>query len=724
MLVKEAENLELSVKINKPVDDVKSLVLYKDGKKIPLNDKLSLKLDNDGNECKITLNLTDAKPSNTGDYKLCLSESVKGKSTETELAKTHLIVEATPIEVVGKLKSNKTEYIIGEDISLTFTLSKTLTNKEKCQQWTLNGKPVDLKSKQLKLDEIDGGKEAGVTYTLVIVSCELNKNDGEYTVKLRSNQDDFKSEFYSASITIKIIDDSLKVLDSNWKPEVKLTETQDIDFYVVVNKQPLDSDLTLYKDEKKMPLSNENIQVLVEKLDEKYKITFKVKNALVSNSGAYKLCLAETVKSKPLETELAKTKLLVEAKPTEVLAQLKSSQPDYTVGEEISLSFTLSKPLSDINKCQQWTLNGKPLDFKSKQAKLDQSPDNTYTLTLKASEVGKHEFTVKLRSESDNVKSEFYSSKVTVKVTLPSLKIIENIAVTPTKTPIEEQTVTFIVRFSRPLSDTETLAWLKNDKPVGAKAKIVNRFVTEDNFFETKLVIENIGLNDSGTYHLEVNESLKSDPIDLKVQEQKDDGSKASVKDEGALVELVIYDLKQKKELARQSLQFEVRLKLVSDLRPAKSSFSEDTPVELTCELNKKPFKLVVLKSPSQPVKVAEFVSIGETEKLTALDGKCELDLVKSVDCYKLKFRLNNAQPDDSAKYWLEVDEGELKTNEVTVNVKETELEFVESIRTGNKNPVEDIEHIEIEFKLNKRVLATQLLESEAVTVVFNKTRS
>jgi hypothetical protein len=202
--------------------------------------------------------------------------------------------------------------------------------------------------------------------------------------------------------------------------------------------------------------------------------------------------------------------------------------------------------------------------------------------------------------------------------------------------------------------------------------------------------------------------------------------SKATSKDEGALVELAIFDLKQKKELTRQSLKFEVKLKLVSDLRAVKPTFLENSTAELTCEVNKKPLKLKLNKNPDQPTAVSEFNLNPSIDYQSLKNDKYEIEITKSLDSFKIKIRINNVQPgsdQDSGKYWIEMDDGQLKTNEANLSIKEVDLEFSENIKTSNKNPLEGIENIEIDFKLNKKIPVAQLFDLE-IQVIFNKTKT
>ena len=204
--------------------------------------------------------------------------------------------------------------------------------------------------------------------------------------------------------------------------------------------------------------------------------------------------------------------------------------------------------------------------------------------------------------------------------------------------------------------------------------------------------------------------------------------SKLSSKDEGALVELKLYDLKQKKELISQSLKFGLKLKLLNVLQAAKFIFLENSPGELNCELNKKPRKAILFKEESKVLTEFEFSPKLDNERVVVpYKQKYEFETLKSADgSYYAKIKINQLQPGktkDAGKYWIEFDDAELTTNEAVLNVKEIELEFTENIKTSNKTPLEGIQPIEIEFKLNKKVPTSQLLDSE-IEVIYAKAKT
>ncbi|CAF0740265.1 unnamed protein product [Brachionus calyciflorus] len=137
----EGDKVDLFVKINKAIDDIKDIVLYKDNKKVEPNEDVKLTFTNSTDDngepvSEISLKLDEAIPDDTGKYKLCITENKK-KPVEAELAKTNLVVAEKPLEVLEPLKADKAEYKEGEDIVLTIKLSKPLQDQEKCIEKSL-----------------------------------------------------------------------------------------------------------------------------------------------------------------------------------------------------------------------------------------------------------------------------------------------------------------------------------------------------------------------------------------------------------------------------------------------------------------------------------------------------------------------------------------------------------------------------------------------------------
>ena len=112
-------------------------------------------------------------------------------------------------------------------------------------------------------------------------------------------------KFYNENLTVKIIDDSLQVLDSNWSESINLKEGDTTELFVENNKPIKDiSDIVLYKDKSKIT-PNDHIKLSVENLkdnngNDHSKIVLTISESIPSDSGKYKLAIADsTNKKKP-----------------------------------------------------------------------------------------------------------------------------------------------------------------------------------------------------------------------------------------------------------------------------------------------------------------------------------------------------------------------------------------------------------------------------------------
>ena len=103
------------------------------------------------------------------------------------------------------LKADKDKYTVGDRVKLTIKLSKPLEDDLKCVDWSFNGKPLNIKSKDLETC-CDKNADGTAVYFLIVKKSKLNEDSGEYRLKLRSKPTDFDSEFYNNSVTINIDD--------------------------------------------------------------------------------------------------------------------------------------------------------------------------------------------------------------------------------------------------------------------------------------------------------------------------------------------------------------------------------------------------------------------------------------------------------------------------------------------------------------------------------------
>ena len=538
--IKEGEPLELIVKINKPIEDNKSLQLSKDGKLVTPSEEIKLIVENSKNEsgddevCLIKFNIPDSLPSDSGDYKLILLQPEDKDSSEKELGRTKLTVSEIPFEIIEKLKADKELYEEGDEIKLTFALSKPLPDQDKCVTWSLNGKPFDLKSANAKL-ACDDRLEQGAFYTLTIPKCEHAKFNGEFGVKVK-----IETDLYNDAVKIKV-NPKLTVIDSNWKPETKLKENENLELFVKLNKPLEDTkNLVITKDGKKLPM-NEDVTLSVENNkegendDDVCTVWFKINGALPDDGGKYKLTLTNPSDKK--EMELGVTKLIVEEIPISVLEPLSSEKPEYQIGETIKLSFKLNKPLADKDKCSTWTLNGKAFDMKAKNVKLNEEDlkkeGAVYTLNIENCDLGKHdgEFGVKLRSKPTDAKSEFYTGSVKVVIKDGEDLVILDSNWQPEIVLKEGENIELFVKINKPLTSVKDLALTKDGKkvPLGDGVKLtVNNSKAEDgsDVCEIKLLIDDLSPADSGKYKLAFTDPTKKKPTpfdlgstNLKVEE-------------------------------------------------------------------------------------------------------------------------------------------------------------------------------------------------------------
>jgi hypothetical protein len=190
--------------------------------------------------------------------------------------------------------------------------------------------------------------------------------------------------------------------------------------------------------------------------------------------------------------------------------------------------------------------------------------------------------------------------------------------------------------------------------------------------------------------------------------------------DEGGLVEVAIIKLDNNKELQRLSLRFDKPLKLLSELKTTKPQYVEEGVAEMSCEVNKIPEKIVLAKNPKEPVELITITPNTSLEKqIIDENDKYKIELKKTKDdSYKLTIAISDLVPkEDAAKYWLSFNEDELSSNECQLNIQPVELKFKGDITTPNKNPLDSIEHIQINFSLNKKVPVEDLLSDLQVVL-------
>jgi len=338
---KENDEIVLGLTIDKPLENANGLSLFKDNKPVKLS-KDMVEIVN-GSEIKVKL---PSGVKDSGKYRLVLN----GK---TDLGETDLKV--TPFSIVDKLKADKCEYFAGDEVVLRVGVNGKVENVEKCVRWTLNGKVIDSKVDTSvvcseEVEEKDKEEKGGCFVYLVKVSkCEVKKHGGEYMVKIKQKIADKKE--LSDSVTVRIVDgekaseEKFVVVESNWRPEIEIKESDNLELKAKVNRTLEPKDVIVYKDadlssDFKVTLSNNE-------LDGSCDVIIGLEGAKTSDSGALKLC----VKNERRDL-IGSTKLTVVPLQTELLKVLDSDwKPDTSIkeGEALTLTLTVSRPLEDLS---------------------------------------------------------------------------------------------------------------------------------------------------------------------------------------------------------------------------------------------------------------------------------------------------------------------------------------------------------------------------------------
>ncbi len=520
----ENDSLELRFSLNKLINK-DELVLYKDGRETITDidiHQLSIQKYEENNTTQVTFKLNEVKSKQSGKYKVALKGRKNFRIIETDLVSSKIVIEEIPCTVLDQLKSEKIEYNEGENICIAFKLSKPVQDKDKCIQWMLNNKSIDFKSKQHKFTEEESTN--GTSYKLNIESCQVGKNDGEYSVKVKSKTLD-KSDLFNGSLKISVIDpNKFDILETNWIPEIKLKEDDNHELFVKISKPLSDiKDLKLTKDSKlvtvnsQVTLTYENV-----KLDEKKEnclIKVKFNEVKPSDSGSYKLTIAD---KKLKELDLGITDLIVTETPFVVLEQINLDKPSYYTGDDIVISIKLTKPLLDRQKCFILTQNGKTLNLKDFlfSEDIQQSLETVYNLKITSCNPNDHkgEYSLRLLSKPNDKATEFYTGKVSVFIENKPVDILSKLQLKETKEIYENEEFTLVCKLN---TANLPIKWLRNDKPIDGIQTKSKKYLPISNPDGTyTLTVYTTTTEDSGTYSINLpagsNLSTKSDSNDLK----------------------------------------------------------------------------------------------------------------------------------------------------------------------------------------------------------------
>lgn len=344
ILAKETDNLQLTLGINKIIENPQMIILYKDNVKSDESDNLIIaikkKTNSDSNEefSEIKLMLTDLKKENTGIYRLAFKEAEN--ENEIELGLTKLTVESKekPITIISPLSSNKNQYFEDDILELNFKTSIPLDQKN--IHWNLNTIPLDTSSSS-NCEFLENVTNDGVEYILRIKS--LKKGVNEFKLDIDNNQNE---NIYSDKVSIKIKEKPIEILNSTWTPEISLKEKETLELSLCLNKKVEKENIILLKNQIEIK-PNENLIVSVIDNNLETEIKVSIPSLLLADTGNYKLILKDPKINNGEDFDLSETKLIVNETPIEIIKPLASDKEEYNEEEQFVLTITLSRPVGD-----------------------------------------------------------------------------------------------------------------------------------------------------------------------------------------------------------------------------------------------------------------------------------------------------------------------------------------------------------------------------------------
>ena len=400
-------------------------------------------------------------------------------------------------------------------------------------------------------------------------NCDLivEKTEKQEEKAHKSETKDSDQELSQPS-DVKHLAKSLEVLKSNWKPFIKIFETENLDLNLTINRPPQSIEtIVIYKNDVKLDTTKENI-VTACRIDNKEnsEISFNLKEAKKDQTGKYKLCIKE--KGQPKEKELSASDLLVEEKPLAILSQLKSDKTDYIENDDVLLKFKLSKPLVDKEKCIQWKLDDEEIEIMETthyemSEEITETEEVIYSLKIKSVKPKKDEGTYKLKvfSAPNDKKTEIYNGQINITVQEEPVKVLEtNWA--PRIDLNEEEKLELSICINKKLDIIDRVALTKN----GIRLKSNETFLitlnndkllpdSNESCCEIKLSLPQVLAKDTGLYKL----SLRSENKKL-----------------------------SDAELGQTNLTVkEVPLEVLSTLSPDKDEYFENEEITLSLKLSK-----------------------------------------------------------------------------------------------------------------------------------------
>ncbi|UJR34153.1 hypothetical protein I4U23_021560 [Adineta vaga] len=468
------ETLNFECTLNKPFNDI---VWLKNNE--PIEEDAHIQFTQDGPKLKLTIK--DAQPEDhTGTY------SVRVKEVESD--KVPVIVQEKPLTFVKDLKAAKTTLDENETLELSCQLSRPLKPNETIQ-WYRNEVQIPIEQ-DYPNQQID----------LQIPEVQPTMS-GEYRLEISSpNQ---PKPLKSSSIKITIKPEQIKFIKPLYALKNPLNEDETLVLECELDKPTYKSVVFFLNDK---PLNeNGDDRIKVTQTGNKWQIQIiNVKQDL--DQGEYTVTINEKVTSPKVKVTIIKTLIFIE--------DLTVSNSKPITEETITFECELSQPLpSGDSKDLSLTLNGKLLSTdQTKRLKINvnsTSPKITMTLANVKLNVDQGDYQLKVLHPQ-----QIQSQIVHVTVRSKPIEVLQPLQ--SEKADVYEDDTLVLSTKLKNVPENPTIVWLKDGQPLTIDNKRIRSIPSRDGQ-QFKLSIENVHLDQSGTYALQINnENLTQCDIQIK----------------------------------------------------------------------------------------------------------------------------------------------------------------------------------------------------------------
>ncbi|CAF1170329.1 unnamed protein product [Rotaria sordida] len=592
------ETLNFECTLNKPFDQI---VWLKDNE--PIEEDAHIQFFVDGPKLKMTIK--DAQPSDhTGTY------SVRVKDVESD--RIPVVVEEKPLTFVKDLTAKKTTLNENETLELSCQLSRPLKPDETIQWYRSEIEiPIEQEypTEQINLQISNVETTMSGDYYLIISSPDEKKPLKSSTVKITIKPEEIKFLKPLRALKNPLNEDETLILECELdKPTYKNVKFS-------LNDKPLDE--------------NEDDRIKITQTGNKWQIQIThVKQEI--DEGDYTVTINDKLTSPKVKVTIIK--------PLTFIQDLTVSNSEPIVDETIIFQCELSRPLpTGDSKDLLFTLNGKSLSNEQiRRLKIDistTSPKIVLTLSNVKLTVDQGNYQLKILHLQ-----ELQSQTVNVKIRPKPIEVIQPLQ--PDKENVVEEDTLVLSTKLKNVPDNPTIVWLKDNQPISIDNKRIRSIPSRDGQ-QFKLSIENVKLDQSGTYALQINDEIITQ-CDINIKS--------------------------------------IPLKTIVPLKVLGTPIVGGN-VELQIELNRPNIPFVWLKD--------------------GIPLENQPSPIKDQTKYRLK--LSDLKLDDSGVYSINFNDGELKEN-VNLNVALPSFEFIEQLKCIPSDDIEEDSNVIMQCVLNRPI--------------------